>query len=697
MATLNLGRIIPTPEGEYSAVKTYKELSIVTKNGNSYIAKKESTGQDPETSSEFWQLIAAKGEQGAEGQQGVGIPTGGTAGQVLIKKSEADFDAQWETYQNGGGGTTIVTDATPTEGSTNPVQSGGVKVELNKINSELDTKKSKKYDKYMVVCVAGQSNAVGYDESPIDEKFIYKNLDNNRIKQLGFYGEDNLKIIPLGYCAQNMQDMRTKSDGNPIQDINGVRGTKGIHLPLSNLMLDYIPDDYGVLVLPIAHGGTGFTGTATTGTYNPDTKKPNETGQGEGTGIQRWGSNTAYYQTLKNRIIHALELNEENLFAGIVWCQGENDQNNANDHYAAFQTMTQTLFDELNAHNGGALKSRVPKKEWDKDIWYNMETIYSWYTRGQCRQIWDNYKTWNPNTYVEIPSTSFDSNETNGTRVTANNLADHYGNNVYQRVVAPKVLQKMIDMNTFAKKVNIVELESEVITPSETNTYPMATEATRVATNTDIAAERTLDFTIDENGKCTTDMDDFSGSFFKNADKNGNDTTRQPSISFGNVFKLDWEVKRGFYWVVIEGDINSNYLLLGVGKGNAGKLSKIHNNAIDANSIPGVSNVTQYTFQAGDRIKIYRNSDNSLSIYRTNGLNTPFQKWFDCPNKDIYEEKMLGFACGISSAEFDAPFNNERNVLFNDMKIQKQELFPNNKFIDLELSNLKRQLSILEF
>ena len=643
MATINLGRIMPVPEGEYSATKAYKELAVVTKNGNSYIAKQDSTGKDPETSSAYWQLIAAKGDigpQGERGQNGVQGPEG------------------------------------PQGPKGDPGEPGGAKT----------------YDKYVVFAVAGQSNAVGYDESPIDEKFLYKNLNENRIKQLGFYGEDNLEIIPLGYCAQNMQDMRTKGDGSPIQDKNGIRGTKGIHLPLANLMLDYIPDDYGILVLPIAHGGTGFTGTATTGTYNEDDKKPNERGQGEGTNIQRWGANTAYYRTLKDRIIYALEKNEDNLFAGIVWCQGENDQNDAAGHYTNFQSMTQLLFDELNAHNGGALKSRVPKKEWDKDIWYNMETIYSWYSRGACRTIWDNYKLWNSKTYVEIESTSFDSNETNGTRATANNLADHYGNNVYQRVVAPRVLQKMIDMNTFAKKVNVVEPEVETPTNSGGgSSYPLATEGTRLAVNADIVAERTLDFTIDAAGKCTTNIDDFNLTFFKN--NGATDNTRQNALSFGNVFKLDWEAKRGFYWVIIEGDINSNYLLLGVGNGNAGKLSKIHNNAIDANSVAGVSGVSQYTLQTGDRLRLYRNADNSVSVYRTNGANTPFQKWFDCPNKNVYPEKMFGFACGIAGAEFNAPFAEERNVLFNDMKIQKQELFPNNKILDLELSELQRQIS----
>ena len=48
----------------------------------------------------------AKGEQGAAGQKGdpgEGIPTGGTSGQVLTKKSDADYDTVWTTMSGDGG------------------------------------------------------------------------------------------------------------------------------------------------------------------------------------------------------------------------------------------------------------------------------------------------------------------------------------------------------------------------------------------------------------------------------------------------------------------------------------------------------------------------------------------------------------------------------------------------------------------
>ena len=53
----------------------------------------------------------ATGPQGPQGETGVGVPTGGTAGQVLAKRSGTDFDTEW-VNQSGSGGTSayIITD-----------------------------------------------------------------------------------------------------------------------------------------------------------------------------------------------------------------------------------------------------------------------------------------------------------------------------------------------------------------------------------------------------------------------------------------------------------------------------------------------------------------------------------------------------------------------------------------------------------
>lgn len=52
------------------------------------------------------------GPAGSQGPAGVGVPTGGTAGQVLAKKSGTNYDTEWVDQTGGGGGTSDYTDLT---------------------------------------------------------------------------------------------------------------------------------------------------------------------------------------------------------------------------------------------------------------------------------------------------------------------------------------------------------------------------------------------------------------------------------------------------------------------------------------------------------------------------------------------------------------------------------------------------------
>lgn len=278
--------------------------------------------------------------------------------------------------------------------------------------------------KYMILCVAGQSNAVGYDESVIPADYCSR-FDTGRIFQLGLYGDDNLKAISLGPCAQNFQDMRPF--GNPANP--GV-GTRGIHLPLAHRLLQYIPEGYDILVLPCAYGGTGFT-VGEYGTYDAETLRPEP-------GIWCWGMDSCYYHAMCDRIGYALEWNPENRFLGMVWCQGEWDSENAAGHAVGFDAMTKDFFARMEEK----YPHRVYRGSWDKNIWYNMETVAFWHSYHQCPQIWEYYRTWNPGTYVPIPR-STDSNEVNGTGITAKQRSAHFGNDSFDRVIAPAVAAVM--------------------------------------------------------------------------------------------------------------------------------------------------------------------------------------------------------------------------------------------------------------
>jgi len=65
----NLGKVATTPKGEYSGSTKYLKLDVVLYNGSSYVCLKESTGNLP-TDTEYWQLMASKGDTGASGQDG---------------------------------------------------------------------------------------------------------------------------------------------------------------------------------------------------------------------------------------------------------------------------------------------------------------------------------------------------------------------------------------------------------------------------------------------------------------------------------------------------------------------------------------------------------------------------------------------------------------------------------------------------
>ena len=53
-----------------------------------------------------------KGEDGEQGKDGVGVPTGGTTGQILVKKSNEDYDTEWQDNGGGGGGGSLTSDMT---------------------------------------------------------------------------------------------------------------------------------------------------------------------------------------------------------------------------------------------------------------------------------------------------------------------------------------------------------------------------------------------------------------------------------------------------------------------------------------------------------------------------------------------------------------------------------------------------------
>ena len=311
--------------------------------------------------------------------------------------------------------------------------------------------------KYVILAFAGQSNSVGYDESKIDPLFDAKT--HPRIKQLGLYDPDNLKPIPLTYCAQNLQNMEALKTGVDRT------GTKGLHLPLAKLVLKHIPDDYELLVISAAYGGTAFTIGNGDGSYNTTDLRPNNYNP-----LPKWGVNSAFYLTLRDRIERVLSWNEDNYFLGLVWMQGEHDRKNAAGHKQGFENMMNAFF---NHFNNSPYKTRVKGGEWSREQVYMHDTTPTWTTRqemangqntNQFAQITANYKEWcrEFDTYTVLTYPKADSrlytNETNGAPKTAGGVSygsttsdqpTHFGNNAFRKIVAPQVYNKMLKNGLF--------------------------------------------------------------------------------------------------------------------------------------------------------------------------------------------------------------------------------------------------------
>lgn len=291
-------------------------------------------------------------------------------------------------------------------------------------------------DKYMVVLVAGQSNAVGYDESPVYPETMHK--PNPIAYQMSYrYGETNPSIIPLTWCAENIQDMTTIGKTNA----NGYKGYKGIQLPLANELAKRIPAGYKLLIISVAYGGTSLL-TA-----------PNQSTAYDATLMQpvvmnaalQWGIGRPYNRTMADRVKKALSMNPDNKFIGVVWCQGENDATRAEEQYGIFDAMTTDFFGNLNRNGYG---TQCAKGVADKDMWYNYSsTSYwsDWYLATNASPVFGGYKVWNPDTFIHVPFNT-STNMTNGNGSTSSQPASHFGNDAYSRVIAPMVAE-CIDRN----------------------------------------------------------------------------------------------------------------------------------------------------------------------------------------------------------------------------------------------------------
>ena len=302
---------------------------------------------------------------------------------------------------------------------------------------------NEKYQKWVVLAVAGQSNSVGYDESE-NTILTNPNSDPDRIKQLGLFGDNNLKIIPLQSMAENLQNMTSFGVSA------GKKGTKGLHLPLCELIAKHIPDDYGVIVVPVAYGMTHFSKAFTSLTYNATTLKPEEADPSNGT----WQVGYAYHQMLRDRVKYCLDLGlgkDYNKFAGVIWCQGEADTPDFSGNTATAVERWTALVEQL-AEDWKDYNACSPTGKMDKSVWFVHDTTVYWRGRSNNQEgkdvgkIWLGYQNYLGVDHVVniLPLADYTNNVNGGGTRTSTAYQSHYGNNAYRDVVAPRVLDCLL-------------------------------------------------------------------------------------------------------------------------------------------------------------------------------------------------------------------------------------------------------------
>ena len=106
--TINAGRVRFVSRGTYNNSTQYYLFDLVDYNGSSYIAKENTVGNLP-TNTQYWQLIAEKGNTGSTGQQGpIGL-TGNGISSITKTGTSGLVDTYTITYTNGNTTTFTIT------------------------------------------------------------------------------------------------------------------------------------------------------------------------------------------------------------------------------------------------------------------------------------------------------------------------------------------------------------------------------------------------------------------------------------------------------------------------------------------------------------------------------------------------------------------------------------------------------------
>lgn len=308
---------------------------------------------------------------------------------------------------------------------------------MNYVDSKIDNAVGN-YEKFVVLGIYGSQNAIGIDESP--STYYDISADENRIFVLDYTDATTTKIIPLSYCAPVNNGIDDKADMNlalprsgqetamsaaranePLHsdDRNTYIKSKGIHLPLGNLIIRAIPDDYGVIIIPVADHEATITDLASTDT------------------------DTSLYNTLVNSIKSVLDLNPENIFAGVVMNFGDKDIEDETPSITWQSNLTNMLGRFLSDMD--SYKTRTSRGYLSlKDFFFYESPKY--YKKLDNNGLLGDVKTRLGINYIMVPEDTA-TNDTEYYKESSKNKL--WGQNSYRTVIAPLVFDAMLESGVF--------------------------------------------------------------------------------------------------------------------------------------------------------------------------------------------------------------------------------------------------------
>ena len=272
-----------------------------------------------------------------------------------------------------------------------------------------------------VVIVAGQSNAVGYDESPIHSNeakpipFAYYEQLYPTTRSAYSLGSQVPFYAPYTDCFQNMRSYPT-SCGNL---------TKGVHYFIAEKLIGFVPEDYELEIWGYAYGGSGVK-TGNVGSVDSNNLPSGSTLWGDTGGLT--------LATAKRMKLHFGTLQPQSKLMAIVWCQGEQDgdKNISVDNYAdgiakTMQTIATNA--ELKDENYVNPNFKIDTTEYN-GIKYPLWVVYPgpqkyWNTRGTFKNIiaWQKANFTN---FVDLPE-DLQTNDSNASGSKAQTWRDWSG------------------------------------------------------------------------------------------------------------------------------------------------------------------------------------------------------------------------------------------------------------------------------